>query len=128
MPAIHAPERIDTERLRLRRPTAADAQSIFETYASDDEVTRYVGFPRHQRVDDTRSFLGWCESQWATWPAGPYLIHLRTTGALIGSSGLAFETPLRAATGYVLARTAWGQGYATEALAAMVETARACGV
>ena len=27
-----------------------------------------------------------------------------------------FETPYRAATGYVLAKDAWGQGYATEAL------------
>ena len=31
-------------------------------------------------------------------------------------------------TGYVLARDAWGLGYATEALAAMVAVARQCGV
>jgi RimJ/RimL family protein N-acetyltransferase len=31
-------------------------------------------------------------------------------------------------TGYVLAKDAWGQGYATEALAAVIEVARALGV
>ena len=128
MPLTRAPERIETARLELRRPHAGDADVIFETYASDPEVTRYVGFPRHQRVEDTRAFLVWSDAQWTTWPAGPYLIRLRATGEVVGSSGLSFETPQRAATGYVLGRTAWGQGYATEALAAMVEVARDCGV
>lgn len=70
----------------------------------------------------------WSDTQWGTWPAGPYLIRLRESGALVGSSGLSFETPYRAQTGYVLAKHAWGQGYATEALNAMTQTARACGV
>jgi RimJ/RimL family protein N-acetyltransferase len=39
-----------------------------------------------------------------------------------------FETPHRAMTGYVFATDAWGLGYATEALAAMVDVARAAGV
>ena len=47
---------------------------------------------------------------------------------LVGSTGLSFETGQRAATGYLLARDAWGRGYATEALRAMVEVARGAGV
>jgi RimJ/RimL family protein N-acetyltransferase len=42
---------------------------------------------------------------------------------MLGSTGLGFETPQQAATGYVLARDAWGAGYATEALAAMRDLA-----
>jgi RimJ/RimL family protein N-acetyltransferase len=125
---MRAPERIETARLELRRPTSADAEAIFQSYAADPEVTRYVGFPRHERVDDTRAFLGFSDAQWSAWPAGPYLLRLRDTGELVGSSGLMFETPARAATGYVLARQFWGRGYATEALGAMVDVARACGV
>jgi RimJ/RimL family protein N-acetyltransferase len=41
-------------------------------------------------------------------------------GAVVGSTGLEVETPHRAATGYVLARSAWGRGYATEVATAMV--------
>ena len=39
-------EPVETERLVLRRPTAADAPAIFARYASDPEVTRYMAWPR----------------------------------------------------------------------------------
>ena len=99
MPRTHAPERIETERLILRRPTARDVVAIFETYASDPDVTRWVGWPRHARRDETRAFLEYSDAEWRKWPAGPYVAVLRDSGALIGSTGLGFETPQRAATG-----------------------------
>jgi len=123
-----APERIETARLVLRRPTPEDAEAIFSTYAADPDVTPYVGFPRHQQIDDTRGFLTLSASLWVTWPAGPYLIHLRESDRLVGSTGLSFETPYRAQTGYVLAKSAWGHGFATEALRAMTMLAPSCGV
>jgi hypothetical protein len=52
----------------------------------------------------------------------------RTDRRLLGSTGLGFETPTRASTGYVLARDAWGQGYATEALGAIIESASNLGI
>lgn len=55
--------------------------------------------------------------------AGPYLIESRGDGRLLGGTGLSFEAPDVAATGYVLAREAWGRGYATEALAAIIAIA-----
>jgi len=101
---------------------------MFEVYASDPDVTTFVGWPRHQSVADTWAFLGFCDAEWRRWPAGPYLIESRADGRLLGSTGLAFETPDRAATGYVLAKEAWGRGYATEALHAMVDLAERVGV
>ncbi len=124
---MHAAERIETTRLILRKPTASDADAIF-AYASDPDVTRFVGFPRHLRLDDTRAFLHFSDAQWSRWPAGPYVIEARDSGAIVGSSGLKFDTARCAATGYVLHRHAWGRGYATEALGAMVDAARATGV
>jgi RimJ/RimL family protein N-acetyltransferase len=56
------------------------------------------------------------------------LIESRNDGRLLGSTGLSFETPFRAATGYVLARDSWGLGYATEALRAIVALAENLGV
>ena len=126
--AAKGPERIETARLLLRRPAADDAEAVFSRYSADAEVTRYVGFPRHTAIDDTRAFLRFSDDQWQRWPAGPYVACSRADGALLGSTGLMFETPYRAATGYVFARDAWGMGYAGEALAAMVEVARATGV
>jgi RimJ/RimL family protein N-acetyltransferase len=119
---------LETERLILRPPEPGDAEAIFARYASVPEVTRYLGWKRHEDVTETRAFLDVCDAEWARWPAGPYLIFSRDDGALLGGTGLGFETPQRAATGYVLARDAWGRGIATEALAAMVELAERTGV
>jgi len=115
---------ITTARLVLRPPTLKDAQSIFETYASDAEVTRYLSWPRHKTIGDTQAFVDFAASEWKQWPAGPLLIESRSQGRLLGSTGLVFEARDRASTGYVLARDFWGQGFASEALAAMVALAR----
>ncbi len=119
------PERLDTERLVLRRPRPADAQAIFARYSSDPEVTRFLGWSRHTVVEHTLDFLQFSDLEWQRWSAGPYLIESRQTGVLLGGTGLSFETSYRAATGYVLARDAWGCGYATEVLRAMTDIA--CG-
>jgi ribosomal-protein-alanine N-acetyltransferase len=119
-----APERVETARLVLRRPLATDAEAIFARYASDPEVTRFLSFPTHRSLALTHAFLAWSDGEWDRWPAGPYLVEARAGGALLGSTGFAFESPQRASTGYVLARDAWGQGFATEALRAVVEVAR----
>jgi RimJ/RimL family protein N-acetyltransferase len=125
---LSAPERLETERLLLRRPVASDALSIFERYASDAEVTRYLSWPRHTALEDTRVFLGFSDTEWRQWGCGPYVAFTRDDGQLIGSTGLAFETPEIASTGYLLARDAWGRGYATEILVAMTALARTLGV
>lgn len=127
-PLMKAPERIETERLVLRRPAPADAPAIFTRYASDPEVTRFLGWPRHRGVDETRAFLEISDQEWERWPAGPYVLESRESGGLLGGSGFGFETAERASTGYVLARDAWGQGYATEALRAVVATSAGLGV
>jgi [ribosomal protein S5]-alanine N-acetyltransferase len=125
---MKATERIETERLFLRKPTLTDAEAIFERYASDAAVTRYLSWPTHRRIEMTQAFLAWSDEDWERWPAGSYLIFERETDRLLGGTGIAFQNPTLAVTGYVLARDAWGQGYATEALEAMVKLARATGV
>jgi len=125
---MKGPERFETSRLILRKPTLADAEAVFIRYASDPEVTRYLGWPRHQSIDDTKAFLTFSDAEWSRWPAGPYLIESRSSHKLLGGTGLGFEDLSRAVTGYVLARDAWGHGYATEALTAIVDIAEAVGV
>ena len=126
---MKGPGRLETERLLLRKPIISDAQAIFERYAGDPVVTRYMSWPTHRTVADTTAFLTWSEADWQLWPAGSYLIFSRDAeDLLLGGTGLSFRTPLSAVTGYVLAQDAWGQGFATESLRAMVELARQTGV
>jgi RimJ/RimL family protein N-acetyltransferase len=125
---VRAPESLNTRRLLLRRPRPGDAEAIFTRYASSLEVTRYLSWPRHRSVADTRAFLAFSDDQWARWPAGPYLACAAMDGTVLGATGLMFENQQTAVTGYVLAKDAWGLGYATEALEAMVALARRAGV
>lgn len=121
-------ERVETPRLILRKPVMADAESIFARYASDPEVTRLLAWPTHTSLDATREFLHSSETEWARSPAGAYLIESRENGTLLGSTGLHFEARDRAITGYVLAKDAWGRGYATESVRAIVEIGRKLGL
>lgn len=123
---MKAAGRLETERLTLRKPEAADAAGIFERYASDDRVGRYLAWPIHRSLDDTYLFLNFAEAEWAQWPAGPFLVF--HGNELVGSTGLAFETSTRASTGYVFAVDAWGRGYATECMRAMKGLAASLGV
>lgn len=119
-----APTSIATARLTLRRPTSDDAAAIL-AYASDAEVTRYMGWPRHTSLDDTHRFLEIVDREWETAGMGAYLITYE--GTVIGSTGLHRASPHRAVTGYILLRSEWGKGYATEACRAMVELGRSLG-
>ena len=128
MTTPRAPERIETERLVLRRPALADAEDVFTRYAGDPAVTRFMSFPTHRSISDARAFLEHCQTEWTRWPAGAYLICARTDGALLGSTGFTFETELCATTGYILATDAWGLGLASEALRAVVALAPSLGL
>jgi RimJ/RimL family protein N-acetyltransferase len=122
-------EVLDTQRLVLRRPRVSDEPAIFSRYASDPEATRYMAWPTHRSLADTRVFLALSDAAWAKWPlAGPYLVFARDGVTLLGSAGILNDDAERAQIGYILARDAWGRGYATEALLASVEAARAAAV
>lgn len=121
-------EHIETARLVLRKPTIDDAEAIFVRYASDPLVTKYLSWPRHRSLHDTRHFLAFSDAEWQQWPVGPYLVHSLADRHLLGGTGLHFESPTVAETGYVFARDAWGQGFATECLRAVIEVARSAGV
>ena len=125
---MKGPVEIRTERLSLRKPTDEDLEDIYQRYASDDSVGRYLAWPIHTSIDDTRAFLDFSASEWGRWPAGPYLIFLQDGGSLVGGTGLGFESLHDASTGYVIARDSWGNGIATEATVAMQRLAAQLGV
>jgi len=62
-------DEIFTERLRLRRPRDGDAESIYLTYSSVPEVTRFVAWPMHQSLREAEQFILYSESEWQRWPS-----------------------------------------------------------
>lgn len=122
------PDVICSARLRLRRPEAGDAYAIYERWASDAVATRYMAWPTHVTVDDSRAFLDFSQSEWEQHTMGPYLVERSDTSEVIGSSGFAAHDPRHAEIGYILAPSQWGRGFATELVLALVEAAAANGL
>ena len=48
-------QRIETERLLLRRFSIDDADAMFRNWASDPEVTRFLTWPAHSSVEVSRA-------------------------------------------------------------------------
>ena len=116
------PEAIRTEHLLLRKARADDAPVIFETYARDPEVTRYLVWTPHQSVQETYQFLIACEELWRTGKDFAYAITFKKDDSLIGMFGL-HPMKMKVEVGYALARPYWGKSYMTEVLCAVIDWA-----
>lgn len=110
---LNLPEQIETDRLILSRLRYEDAEEIFYAYASKAEATRYVSWPTHQSIEDTRAFLKHATKAWRAGKDYSYAARLKETRRLIGSFGLIHEEG-KIQFGYTLSPTQWGRGYATE--------------
>ena len=106
---MKAPPLVETPRLVLSAPVAADAEIVFQRYASDADVTRYLGWPTHRTVADTQGFLAFSAVQWEREGAGPYLIWARADGRLLGSTGLGLEPQGRRSPATCWRRTRGGR-------------------
>jgi RimJ/RimL family protein N-acetyltransferase len=118
------PEIIETSRLHLRIPRIEDAASIFETYATDPLVTRYLIWRPNSSVQETREFLERCVALWAEGFAFPWIVMRRDDQRLMGMIEARMDCH-RVELGYVLARPFWGNGYMPEAARAIIEWALA---
>lgn len=116
---LNLPEQFFTDRLSVQRLKYEDAEEIFYTYASKSEATRFVSWPTHQSLDDTRSFLRYAVQAWRKGMDYTFSIRLRDTVRLVGSFGVINENG-KLQFGYVFSPTQWGKGYATEVCKCMM--------
>lgn len=116
------PAEFETDRYHLRRLQADDAQAIFDGYATDEEVTRFLGWKPHQSIADTSMFLEIAKAEWDVGTGFPVVTFDQVSGELMGM----FHPRVidhRVIHGYVLRRSAWGRGCATEVMCWLVEHA-----
>jgi len=121
---LRAPASLETERLRLRPPRLEDASEIFARYAQDPEVTRYLTWRPHKRIEPVQEFLRSLLTLRDQGAVLPWIVERRSDDRLLGVIDLRLQG-FRAEVGYALARDAWGQGYASEAARTLVEWALA---
>jgi len=115
---------LETPRLFLRLPTVADAQEVFNNWASDADVAKYVRWSVHETIDTTLEYLTQAEQGKSNDKTFDWLFELKETGELIGSGGIFWDDELNMfEIGYVIAKNHWSNGFATEAARAIVDFA-----
>jgi len=109
------PDIFQSPRLLLRPVTAADADAIFEAYAQDEEVARYVIWRPHRSRSETQAYVERCLATPAE-VERTYMLLGREDNVVRGAFALRRRAPHRLDCGYVLARRWWRQGLMTEML------------
>ena len=115
-------------RIRLRQPVEEDRGFVYEKWASDSDVTRFMAWATHTKRSDADALITMSNAMWEQYGCGPLIIELNDTGEIIGSAGLLFDGSETVGVGYVLRKEFQGKGYASEALAQSVAVARIMGV
>lgn len=110
---------LQTERLLLRKLRREDAQRIFDCWAADPEVTKYLTWLPHRSVQDTEQILDYWLKDYEQPDTRRWGIELRATGELIGMIDVVSNVGGTPFIGYCSGRAYWGNGYMTEALRAV---------
>ncbi|MFR8104426.1 MAG: GNAT family N-acetyltransferase [Clostridia bacterium] len=109
---------LETERLALRKLSIVDAETMYQNWASDSTVAKYVGWNPHENLGITRDFLNDCVNNYISFDTYNWGIVIKKSNTLIGTIGVVnfSEKHQFAELGYVIGSPWWNHGYATEAL------------
>ncbi len=114
--------KIETERLVLRRLDLSDAKAMFENWASDDEVTKFLTWPPHDSVDVSSRVLEEWIGNYADNKFYQWAITLKKDDEPIGTISVVHmnEDIDTIHIGYCIGRKWWRQGITSEALAGII--------
>ena len=114
---------LETDRLILRRFVIEDAEAMYRNWASEDEVSKFLTWPTHSDVGETKTLL----SSWIVNYEKPdfynWAIELKEIGEVIGNIsvvGAIDEKVAGADLGYCMGTKWWGQGIMPEAGKAVI--------
>lgn len=117
-------QRIETDRLILRRFTVEDAEAMYHNWASDPEVTKFLTWLPHTSVNVTKALLERWVSSYSQENYYQWAIVLKEHGeGPIGSiSAVHFNDDVGMVhIGYCIGREWWHRGIMSEALQAVMD-------
>lgn len=115
---------LETERLILRPFEIEDAQAMYEGWASDPEVTKYLTWNAHKDIEETKAILNKWIEEYEKPERLNFAIEEKDSHKLIGGIDVVGYldgvngTPV---IGYNLNKEYWNKGYMTEACKCLLE-------
>ena len=108
---------VESARLTMRPQRLDDAEALFEAYG-DVELMRYWSSGPHADLAETRAYMvpRVDRSDWRTWS-----ITERESHRVIGTVSAGQRRAGVVEIGYLLVRSAWGRGYASEAVSRLID-------
>lgn len=115
---------LDGEKIYFKSLNTRDSEEI-HSYASDEIVSRFIGWRLMNTLDETREYI---ETMISRESAGTHLyasVALKSTHEIVGTVMIFnFDREAnQAEIGYVFHRDHWGKGYGTEAVALVTDFA-----
>ncbi len=113
---------IETLRLTLRRFEERDAKDMYQNWAGDLEVCKYLAWGPHPSEEVSRKrILAWVNNYIRS-NSYVWALELKRTGAVVGSISveIADDSAGICEVGYCLGKDYWSQGLMTEAMNAVL--------
>jgi RimJ/RimL family protein N-acetyltransferase len=108
-----------TARLKLRRARLDDAPDVL-AYASDPAVTRFADWPALTHLGQVTDVIQGWQRDWESGTEFTWVVTECHADRAIGAVSCS-RTASEVTFGYVLHRTVWGRGYATELAVGLVD-------
>jgi RimJ/RimL family protein N-acetyltransferase len=112
-----------TTRLELRPLNIDDARAVFDAYAADPVVTKYLAWHPATTLAETQAALAARIAAAAAGKSSSWTIRKLDETVPVGMIELRIEQDV-GNVGFVLARSHWGDGIVPEALGAVIAFAR----
>ena len=109
---------LKTARLRLRRLVEEDAQIVFDRWAQDPEVTRFLLWSPHTSLEESLTHAKKCVASWDDEVSFAWIMEDRESGKVVGSIA-AYPSEYAIELGYLVSRDSWGKGFMVEAVDAV---------
>ncbi|MDL2311188.1 GNAT family N-acetyltransferase, partial [Peptostreptococcaceae bacterium OttesenSCG-928-C18] len=111
------------DRLLLRKITKNDAKYVFENWANDDEVTKYLRWESHKNIEESKEIVSrWIEEykdennyNWVV-----VLKEINEPVGTISAVGIDEKTE-KVHIGYALGRAWWNNGIMSEAFSRIIK-------
>ena len=114
---------LTTSRLILRRLTADDAQNMYDNWATDEKVAKYLSWDIHESAEATKELL----TKWVAEYEKPEYYHwvIEFNGTIIGTTNFhaVSNKDEHCEIGYCIGSKWWNKGIVTEAVAEIIRFA-----